>query len=136
MLQRALPRLGPPSRSKQLAQQRRERPLSRRTPNARQKMQPRGAAQRRPTMLEKMDASMRQQAQELGIGAAAGAAATGAALPAPPARQQQLLGAPALASGKAAGGAAGMQHAQLARPQRQQRRGRGKQQGELGGEGV
>lgn len=115
MLRRALPRLGPPSRAKQLSQQRRDRPR-RAAPSARQKMQPHGVAQRRTTMLERMDAAARQQARELGLD---GRPALPAGLPAPGPGPVAALPAPAAVG-----------HTQMQRPQRQQRRAQVQQQGE------
>lgn len=59
MLQRALPKLGPPRRPKVLAQQARSR--QRAVPNARQKMQLQGAVQRKALTLEKWQAAVQRQ---------------------------------------------------------------------------
>lgn len=63
MLQRALPKLGPPRRPKRLAEQQRSR--TRAVPNARQKMQLQGVVQRKALTLEKWHAAVQRQAQAL-----------------------------------------------------------------------
>lgn len=59
MLQRALPKLGPPRRPKRLAEQQRSR--QRAVPNARQKMQLQGVVQRKQLTLEKWQAAVQRQ---------------------------------------------------------------------------
>ena len=59
MLQRALPKLGPPRRPKRLAEQQRSR--QRAVPNARQKMQLQGVVQRKALTLEKWQAAVQRQ---------------------------------------------------------------------------
>jgi len=59
MLQRALPKLGPPRRVKHIAEQHRSR--QRHVPNARQKMQLQGVAQRKTLTLEKWQAAVQRQ---------------------------------------------------------------------------
>jgi hypothetical protein len=62
MLQRALPKLGPPRRTKHLAEQQRSRQRS--VPNARQKMQLQGVVQRKALTLEKWHAAVQQQVRQ------------------------------------------------------------------------
>jgi hypothetical protein len=62
MLQRALPKLGPPRRTKRLAEQQRSRQRS--VPNARQKMQLQGVVQRKALTLEKWHAAVQQQVRQ------------------------------------------------------------------------
>lgn len=59
MLQRALPKLGPPRRPKLLAQQARSR--TRHIPSARQKLQAQGVVQRKALTLEKWHAAVQRQ---------------------------------------------------------------------------
>lgn len=59
MLQRALPKLGPPRRPKRLADQQRSR--QRAVPTARQKMQLQGVVQRKALTLEKWQAAVQRQ---------------------------------------------------------------------------
>lgn len=61
MLQRALPKLGPPRRPKRLAEQQRSRQVQRGVPNARQKMQLQGVVQRKALTLEKWHAAVQRQ---------------------------------------------------------------------------
>lgn len=59
MLQRALPKLGPPRRPRRLAEQQRSR--QRAVPTARQKMQLQGVVQRKALTLEKWQAAVQRQ---------------------------------------------------------------------------
>ncbi len=60
LLRHVLPKLGPPSRVKRLAQQHHAKP--RKAPSARQKMAPgTGVRQRRQGLLEKFDSAMKRQ---------------------------------------------------------------------------
>lgn len=91
MLQRALPKLGPPRRPKRLAEQQRSR--TRAVPNARQKMQLQGVVQRKALTLEKWQAAVQRQVRGFWVfcGCGGWCGRRGGQLPAVSVVQHELL---------------------------------------------